>query len=196
MSYLHLTRLKARILPGEIATQTRFDERLSAVADGVAAAFDRYTGRSLVRAASVVERVPGGSRFYSLTRYPIETIASAILTYQDATTETLTIARTNKAAGLIHFETTPGTDLDSIAFTLTGGYWTDTSEFLTGSLPSGAEAMSADLLDAFILQVDHEARVRKIFGGTSSEDLSADLPKDFDLIPRVERILKHYQRII
>jgi hypothetical protein len=196
MSYLHLARLKGRILPAEIATQTRYDERLSALAAGVAAAFDRYTSRLLVRAASQVETVPGGARFYSLARYPVESITSAILTDQDGGTETLTVARLNKAAGLVHFDATPGTDLDSIAITLTGGLWCDTSEFLNGTLPTGASAMPADLIDAFVLQVDHEARVRKIFGGTSSEDLSADLPKDFDLIPRVERALKYYQRII
>lgn len=196
MSYLHLTRLKARILPSEVSSQTRYDTRLAAIADGVAAAFDRYTSRALVRASSQVETVPGGSSFYSLTRFPIETVASAILTDPEGGTETLTIARTNKSAGLIHFDGAQGTERDAIAITLTGGYWTDTGEAGNGTLPNGATAMPADLLDAYVLQCDHEARVRKVFGGTSAEDLAAQLPKDFDLIPRVERILKHYQRII
>lgn len=194
--YLHLTQLKARILSPEVASQTRFDTRLAAVAAGVAAAFDSYCGRTFIRAEGAMDRHPGGSGFYTVARYPVESVASATLAYSDGSTEAMEIARFSRSAGLVHFLSAQGRETDEVRIVSTGGFWADTSATLDGTLPTGAAALPADLLDAWVLQCDHEARVRRIFGGTSTEDMSEGLPVEFDLLPRVKRVLGQYMRMI
>lgn len=194
--YLHLDRLKARILPPELAGQTRYDDRLAPMAEGVARAFDAYAGRALARAVSSVESHPGGRQTYSLSTYPVESVAAATLVHPDESETEIEIARVNWGAGLVHFAAPAGGALDELRLTVTGGYWVDLSEDGDGSKPSGAAAMPADLVDAWCLQCDHEARLRKIFGGAKAEDVGkAYDPGDHDLLPRVVRVLRAYARI-
>lgn len=192
--YLHFTRLKARILPPETAAGTRFDARMEPVAAGVATAFDRALGRSIAR-ASVTETVPGGWETYSLDRYPVEGDVTVTLQLaRDGGTREIIPARVNRRAGLLHLTSPAGTRDDEVELSYTGGYYVDLSPAGDGTLPEGATAIPSDLIDAWVLQVDHECRVRKIFGGTSSEDLASPFDMDFDLLPRVTRVLRQYQR--
>ena len=191
--YLHLNQLKARILPAETSGATRFDERLRGIAEGVAAMFDCYTGRKLVREVGRIEDHPGGVGVIFLQAPPVEVLTTLTISYEEGDAfEALGYDRLSKKAGIIRFdEASPGDDGSTIRATYTGGYWVDTSEDLSGTLPNGATAIPGDLLDAWVMQVDHECRLRKVFGGTQDEDIAASLAA-VGLVPRAEVTLKHY----
>lgn len=194
--YLHLSRLKARILPPETATAARFDARLEALARDLSTAFDAYTGRSLVRGVDVSQRFPGGSGYYALDRYPVEAITSATLVQGDHEIDIAPwIARLSKRAGLVTFSRAPGGRLDDVEIVYTGGYYVDLSAEGNGETPADATAMPDDLLGAWVAQCDYEARARKIFGTTSDQDLAGALTASLELVPRVERTLRAYMRL-
>lgn len=194
--YLHINRLKARLLPQETVEATRYDDRLTAIAQGVAAAFDVFCGRTLLRAASVVETLVAGSGVYFLSRYPVESVSDVTLVLDDGSERALSPSFVNKRSGIVHFSEPEGSQSDTVEITYTGGYFVDLSANGDTALPSGATALPADLLDAWVLQCDQEARMRKVFGGTQDDDLSKPFDAKFDLIPRVERVLRAYQKMI
>lgn len=194
--YLHLNRLKARLLPQETVAATRYDDRLTAIAEGVAVAFDAFCGRTLLRATAVVETFVAGSGVYFLSRYPVESVSDVTLVSDDGSERTLSPSFVNKRSGIVHFSEPEGSPSDSVEITYTGGYFVDLSANGDTALPTGATAMPADLMDAWVLQCDQEARMRKVFGGTKDEDLAAPFEAAFDLIPRVERVLRAYQKMI
>ncbi len=194
--YLHLDQLKARILVPENTGLTRYDTRLTAIGQSVAATFDQFTGRQLVRGEGIVETFPGGSGVLFLSASPVETVTT--VEHRESTAdsyESIEWDRINTRSGILHLYYTADQD-DDIRVTYTGGYWTDTSDDLSGTLPSGATTMPADLLDAWALQVDHEARVRKVYGGGGEEDITGAYAAEVDLAPKVERILKSYRKIV
>lgn len=194
--FLHLSRLKARVLPAELVKSDRIDERFAALAEGVAAAFDGFTGRTLARGVGVTEIFAGGAGLYLPARYPVESVASVTVRYDDGTTDALTTEdyTVSKQAGLIRMRHLWGRETDEITVVYTGGYFIDTSEFHDEAVPSGATAIPKDIVDAWVLQCDHEARARKLMGGTSGDDLAAALAQ-VDLLPRVERVLRTYSRM-
>ena len=193
--YLHLDRLKARILAPEVVALTRYDVRLAAIAAEVAALFDSYTGRTLVRASGIIEDHSGGQGFIQLRAVPVETLTTLTISYEDGEThETLDYDRLSKKTGLVYFDDgSPGGEYSTIRATYTGGYYVDTSSGGNGEQPSGSTAMPADLLGAWCLQIDHELRVRRVLGSTGDEDVSAPYPQALDFIPRVKTVLNQYK---
>jgi hypothetical protein len=197
--FLHLSLLKKRILPPELAEETRYDERLEAMASGIARAFESQCGRLFSRVEDQVEEMPGGNTLYSVARYPLEEVGAVDVrigltgswdSYLDE------IAHLSKSSGQILMDAPPCTEFDTVRFTYTGGYHIDLTEDLSDSAPEGAAALPADLIDAWCLQCDHEARLRKIFGGTSDADLSAPFDMEASLfIPRVDAVLRRYTRM-
>lgn len=196
--YLHLDQLKKRILPSELLSATRFDDRLAGIAAEVAAMFDSVTGRVLVREVGRVEDHEGGEGIIGLSAYPVETLDSLTISYEEGEAfEALAYDRLSKKTGMIRFdEGSPGDDGSTIRATYTGGYWVDTSADLSGTLPDDAVAMPADLIGAWCKQVDHEARIQRVFGGTAEGELTAPYAEDITLIPRVERVLNSYRKLV
>lgn len=203
--FLHIDRLKKRLLPPELASGAngdRLDDRLGPLAAGIADLFDSHCGRTFARGAAVSESFPGGEGFVRLSRYPVEIVTSATLIAPDGQESDYSdmIARVSKTAGLVHFLHPPGTEDDDLVIVYSGGYWIDLSEEGDGSQPVGAVPLPRDILDAWVLQVDHEARARRLFGNapassTKAADVAAALPKDYDIIPRVDRVLRQYSRL-
>lgn len=194
--FTHLDILKARILPTAEVSLTIYDTRLAALAAGVSRAFESYCGRIFTRAVDTVEEKPGGSALFGVDRYPIETVDTVEVRVGIAGDwSEWTIAHLSKSSGQILTETTAGSELDTVRITYTGGYYIDLSSDLSGTLPSGATALPLDLIDAWVLQCDHEARVRRIFGTSSNEDVGAPFSETFDLLPRVRQVLDRYRRM-
>lgn len=197
--FLNLQTLKKRILPPELAEETRYDERLEAMAGGLVRAFESFCGRRFERTAGEIEELPGGNTLYSLQRYPLESVSAVdVRIGLSGSWDSYVgdIAHLSKSSGQILMDIPPGTDYDTVRITYTGGYHIDLTETLSDPAPTGATALPLDLIDAWCLQCDHEARLRKIFGGTSDADLAAAYTAETSLfLPRVETVLRRYQRM-
>jgi len=200
--FLSLERLKKSILPPELIGQARFDDRIGPMAAGIAGMFDTHCGRTLARDEAAVETFAGGVGFVALARYPVETVESATLIHPGGETVDISpmIGRVSKHAGIVQFIGPVGSHESEIVIAYRGGFWIDLSEDGDGVCPVGASAIPADIVGAWVLQCDHEARARKIFGskssgGTSDKEIGSALPKDYGLLPRVEAVLRQYRRV-
>lgn len=188
---LSLTQLKAQLLPPALRSRTDFDAQLTTLADGVQLMMERYCARKFLRVVGSVEKFSANNEVFSLSRYPLESISSASLVTAsgDTTAITADIQRTDLDAGLVHFSNTPGSQLDGVTITFTGGYWWDVSEAQDGgSIPNGATALPADLKLAYVTQLKAVCEAQNLFG-TAAASL------DLDIIPFVKTILAPYRRM-
>lgn len=195
-----LTTLKEHLLPSPMRARTDWDTALTTLGLGVAAMMERHCARSFQRAVNAVFKASANNLTFSLDRFPVESVASVVLNAANNggdTTITSDIERTDLAAGLIFFDSTPGTQHDQIAITFTGGYWWDTTEDESGTQPSGSTALPADLLMAFILQMKSVTEAANLFSTaavTSGKDKPATASLSLDLIPAVKQVLDAYRR--
>ena len=107
-----------------------------------------------MRATDVTEDCAGGTDILVLSHYPIESVASIGL--QEAgesvfTTQTEIVDNIQHKAGIVWLATELGTRRALIRATYTGGYWYDPSDDGTGTLPTGATLLPADLKEAWFL---------------------------------------------
>lgn len=150
-----LSTLKAQLLNPGIVGTTDYDAVISAIGKGVAVAFDRYCNRKLKRASGTTQDFDAPRDHLILERYPVESVASIALKTDETSgfvTQSglpLTIAG---SAGLVHLGFDLGGNGQIIRATFTGGYWYDDSTDQSGSLPSGATALPADITLAWFNQ--------------------------------------------
>lgn len=192
-----LTVLKTHVMPVAMRARTDFDDQLVALGTGVAMLMERYCGRQFTRQTSATFKAPADNLVFSLPRYPLESLTSAILTDPDGNTTTLTadVQRTDLDAGLVYFASVPGTNDDYITFTFAGGFWWDTTEDSSDTLPSGANALPADLFLAFVMQMKAVVEAQALFGiAAANADGKSKQPVALELIPSVKDILNTYRR--
>ena len=199
--YRNLANLKARLLPDAMTTDTTWDVDIAAIGKGVAAWFDRQTGRELVYNAAAVFERPAGVESVVLKSYPVISIASVTLTIQSSvTTITDAVMGLQKASGIVDFGGCQGTHLDRLEITSAGGYWCDAED--TIAMSPGATPLPDDLLQAWYLQCRAVCDAENIFrqkGAGNSADKDKRDPAlrldTLDIIPTVKKILQLYLRI-
>ena len=194
-----LADLKAHVMPSVLRARTDYDAQLKTLGLGVAMLMEGYCSRAFGRVVNDVCKASANALCFSLERYPVESIGSIVLNAAGNggdTTITTDIERTDLAAGLIFFDSPPGTQHDQVTITFTGGYWWDTTEDASGTQPSGSAALPADLLMAFHLQMKAVVEAQNLFNTAaagSSKDKAVGLT--LDLIPAVKEVLNGYRRM-
>jgi len=193
-----LTQLKTFLLPPAMATRTDFDAMLTMLGTGVTALMESYCNRKFSRVVGDTYSAGARNVCYSLPRYPLEVVSSVSLQTDVVTDITDTIVRTELLPGLVHFISPCGFDTDTIVFTFTGGWWWDTSEDQSGTMPSGAFALPTDIQMAFFLQMKAVCEAQDVFGLRAAGGEDKAKPSTsmmLELIPAVITILNLYRRM-
>jgi hypothetical protein len=145
----------------------------------------------------VVDTFTGDSDFFRLSTFPVEA-STMTLEYKDSDSDTFATLEyeiLDEKSGLITLATVAGDYSSEVRASYQGGYFVDLAEALDTTLPSGATAMPADLLDAWCLQVQLEAQQRGIFrvGAEASAD-DSQLEGTQEMSRRVRNVLNKYAR--
>lgn len=194
-----LTALKAQILAQSLRARTDFDAQLLALGLGVASAIEGTLGRKLTRTEGDTLIVPGDEAVYSLPRYPVETVTA--LEYRTRSSDAWAdgigqLYTTNSASGLAYL-TSPLTDrYGQVRFTYTAGYWWDTSENASGTLPEGAAALPGAILSAWHIQIEALWRAKDKLGTQIAKEpeAAAGLTSP-ELLPAVVAMLAPFRRL-
>lgn len=196
VGYRNLEWLLARLLPADMGDAGDYDADVSAIGLGVAAMFDRFTGRRLRRAEGHVFETPADMDAVVVDLYPIEEIEAAQLVVNGQAADIQSsIAGTHAGAGIVRFHGIPGSEADLIRLTLTGGYWCEDD----AAMPAGATPLPDDLLNAWAQQCRAICEAENTFRGKGAEkpDKKTGAAISLDsltLLPGVQRMLQLYTR--
>lgn len=193
-----LTALKVAVLPADLRARTTWDTVLTTVGLGVRRALEEYVNRVWERAEDAHYLTSAQRTYVVVDRYPLESVSEVEISAGPGTWEALgteAIYSLSEEAGLVEFGSMLGTHRDRIRLTYTGGYWWDTSEDASGTLPAGAHALPADLLLAWQTQVQHELEARDLLTKAAARPVT-DRPnlQELSLLPRVKETLRSYIR--
>jgi hypothetical protein len=132
--------------------------------------------------------------FY-LPRYPLEAVS--LIERRDSiqtgwvTLDASTIMQMRESSGMIAFGGTLGSYFSTLRVTYTGGYWYDTTEDGSGTLPSGATKLPDDLKLAWYLQCRKvwqsiDKLGVKIMQGESGPGTVTDSLASLEIVPEVK----------
>jgi hypothetical protein len=202
VGYRNLEALKARLLPADMAGDSAWDADITVIGLGVAAMFDRVTGRELRRNAAAKFECPADVSSVVLKSYPVESLYSVSLHSGNGSSSLITAAvlGLHKASGIVDFGEVIGLVHERLEIVSTGGYWCDAG---AGSvMPTAATPLPDDLLQAWYAQCRATADAEGLFrqkgaGNFSDKDKrEPSLRMDsLDLIPSVRRTLQLYLRM-
>lgn len=196
VGYRNLAWLKARLLPADMGDESDYDADISNIGLAVAAHFDRYTGRDLVRAVDESFECSAGVPSLVVSRYPIEAVTSAVLISGGGQSDISgAILNTLSKAGVIDFGGTIGTVHDKIRIGITGGFWCDDDD----EKPAGATALPAEILNAWVQQCRAICEAENTFRAKGAErpDKKTAGPvslENLTLLPGVKSILHLHMR--
>jgi hypothetical protein len=196
VGYRNLAWLKSRLLPADMGDQSDYDADLSNIGLAVAAHFDRYTGRELIRAVDARFECAGGVPSLVVSRYPIEEITSAVLISGGSQSDISdAILNTLEKAGVIDFGGTIGSVQDKLRIGITGGFWCDDDD----EQPAGSTALPDDILGAWVHQCRAVCEAENIFRAKGAErpDKKTAGPVSLEtltLLPGVKSILQLHMR--
>jgi len=197
----NLSTLKARLLPSTWTDTTAQDAAITALGLGVAGCFETYTGRKFLRTAGATEKFPSNSEMLQLTRIPVETFTALALqselsgTWEDITSAVLRCGD----SGVVTLSSTQDvTGNSTLRATYTGGYWWDTTEDDSGTLPTGATAIPATLQTAWFIQCKAlwaRTETDAVKAGLDSGNLGAlsALINEAELLPVVRQMLQPFR---
>lgn len=193
----NLATLKTHLL-ADLSASTDYDDRIAALGQLVAGQLEQHCNRRWERTVGATYTVPSDAVVYVLDRLPIETITTVEGRDRQSDSwvdETTALEHYNPWSGVVHLSTYLGDHKSQVRFTYTGGYWWDTSEDDSGSLPSGATALPADLRGAWLMQCEHLWRHADKLGLAIGEP-SESTPglETVQLIPTVRQALTRYVR--
>lgn len=199
--YRHLDVLKARLLPADMAESADYDLELEALGLGVAALFDRITGRELRRNTAASFECPADEPSVVLKSYPLESVTSVTVVYGSTSTDvTDSVLGIQKASGIVLFGGAIGSATERLEIVSSGGYWCDQGD--GDDLPNGATALPDDLLNAWFLQCRAQADAEGFFrqrGAANNSDKDKRDPalrmETLDILPSVRRVLQLYVRM-
>ena len=200
-----LIELKRQLLSSDLASRTTWDVQATAIGKGVAKSFDKYCNRIFARGSSITDQFTADRASWVLSRYPVETI-SALDMRSDMNLGWVSMGLVNTvlqnrddAAGIIHFGAVQGGCYDQIRVTYAGGYYYDSSEDASGSLPSGATALPDDIKTAWFMQSLHLWECQDPVGGAPSTGSVAHNTDvrigNLSMVPEVVKILEGYVRM-
>lgn len=165
--YSTTTYLRSRLMPDAASGESEWDAAVEALGKSVAAKFDRHCNRGFERVVDQVDTFAARASAWTLRRFPVESVS--LVRTRDTLDAYSAIAAgdwwIDKAAGLLETRSTAGTQYEKLVVTYTGGYWLNPRDGTT--LPSGAAALPDDVLEAWVLQCQHEAESRGLFAAVS-----------------------------
>lgn len=197
-----LAKLKNTVLVGALRTRADWDDSLVALGLGVAEAIETYLDRKLAFTVGDTAECDAQRIVISVPRYPVA-VWSAV---QMQTTPTGTwedisgsVTRYISAAGLLQFRRPPGDESATIRITSTGGFWWDTDEEGTGTMPGGATPLPGALFTAWSMQVMAAAVALDLFGAQANGQTvlgsqSSLLMNAEAFTPAAQSMLKPYRR--
>lgn len=193
----NLKTLKAWLLPETWQSETQKDGVIAALGLGVAAAFETFCNRRLGRAVAEVQQFPGDEAVFICPRYPLESKPSLQVRWegsddwQDASGFQW---NWRSDTGLVQTTAPVGTARTLLRVTYTGGFWVDTSEDGSGTLPAGATALPPVIASAWEIQCRHLWTALKLFANTGETATEHRGIAAFDLLPLVQQMLAPFRR--
>lgn len=195
----NLKTLKNWLLPESLRASTDYDAQIQVIGSAVAERFEAFCNRKFSRLAGDTFECSADREHIVLPRYPVETITS--LEQKDSEADGWTALTLNDvvitrslSAGLMHLVGPLGSYASRFRVTYTGGFWYDTTEDDTGSIPVGAMALPNLLRAAWLKQCEHEWQVHDRLGKAIAEDVKPEALLGNALIPEVQAILRGYVR--
>ena len=193
-----------RFIIGADATSTTYDEAITLIGRGAAGLIDRHCNRTFKRSAAAVEDFRGGAEVLVLARYPLEAITSiglkaageSAFTTQSGVVDTYAVE-----SGVLLLSSAVGTHQDQLRVTYAGGYWYDTTDDESGTMPTGATLLPYDITAAWLLQCQQIWQSRDDIGiahvttGGDGALLNTRLGV-LKIIPQAEDILEPYRRMM
>lgn len=194
--------VKAFILPASMLAGTDYDPAIDAIALGVARRVEKFCNRKFARLEDDEYQIDAARYHVSLPRYPLEAVDSIERQAPGSATweaDTALIEQTDKRAGLLHFATLGGSQLDRLRITYTGGYWYETLEPDDASFPTtqptGSDTVPEDLALAWLLQIQHVWGQRDKLGTSLAEKPEAAAAlASLALVPEVADMLRPFIR--
>lgn len=194
----NLKELKDWLLAEALRTDTAWDAQIMAIGRGTAAAFERTCNRQFERQANALVEFSGDRAHFVLPRYPLEDVTKVeFRENSSAAWVDITSALLNwsQPSGLIEFEDELGDASSRVRATFTGGYWFDTTEDGSGSMPGSALLVPPDLKLAWLQQCRATwAKYPKL--GTPINTVSqASALVTMNFSPEVAETLQFFRRI-
>lgn len=196
----NLLTLKKYLLPSTWQDVTAEDDAILAVGLGMAGLLEGHCARKFQRTVGATQLFGAGSAVLQLERFPLETFTSLELQtelggdWEDVTTSVLRAS----AAGVVMTGEPLGTDTCTLRATFTGGFWWDTTDDDTGSLPSGATAIPASLQTAWFVQckavyarIGNDATTAALANGNAAA--ASAFINGIELLPVVEKMVQPYR---
>ena len=195
-----LTVLKQHLLPGTWSEVTSEDAAITALGLGVAELFAGHCGRAFERAVDAVEKHPTGAGYLQLRRFPVEEVGDVELqgsfgaAWEDALSS---VARVDEKSGVMVM-VCPFAEGGTLRVTLTGGFWWDTSEDASGTLPAGATELPVVIRFAWLMQCSAlwaRGQMDAVKAGLASGNLGAlsALINEAEILPVVKTMLEPYR---
>lgn len=201
--FSNLGWLKRRVLLPADAAGTGYDEAVLALGQGVASLFEAECGRKFARAEGDTYECNPCSGFAVLPRYPLEAVTKIELrstasgSWVEQTAAGLNYNRTSGVATFYDMVPSRG---DVARITYTGGYWWDTSEDSTGTMPAGAEALPHALLLAWTNACkfiwDRGTIEDRAKAGFGNDEIERFLSGESAFPPFVAAVLAKYRRAV
>lgn len=191
------TYLRSRLMPEEASGESEWDAAVAALGKSVAAKFDRHCNRGFARVVNQIDKFSARAAAWVLTRFPVEAIATVELVDPDGAAEAIAEGDwwVDEKPGLLETETIAGTARQKIRITYTGGYWLDPRDGT--AMPADATPLPDDVLEAWVLQCQHEAESRGLFHAVSfraQKDEAAPGTADAGLLEAVTETLRPHRR--
>lgn len=195
--YATTTYLKFRLMPTEAAGDTDWDDAVAAIGLSVAAKFDRHCNRGFERIAGEIDIYSARATAWTLRRFPVEEVTLVRTRGTDDAYSAIAAGDwwIDATAGLLETRSLAGTQYEKLVVTYTGGYWLDPRD--ATAMPAGATALPDDLLEAWVLQCQHEAESRGLFQAVSfrsQKDQGAPKTNAAGMLDAVTEALRPYRR--
>ena len=187
-----LDYLKRQIFPDVMEDDVEWDEDLKRIGLAVAVQFDRFCNRGFARMVDAVHDEKANHTSIVLHRYPVEVVTSVEVEHQNYDSDfTNCIVSTGKKSGVVEFDRLLGSYRDRLTVIYTGGYWLDDGS----EMPAEATALPADVLNAFVLQVQAVVKATDVLRNVSvkAEDDTMEIAA-LRMLQVVEQVLNPYRR--
>jgi len=196
-----LAVLKAWLLAPSLVSGTDYDAQITALGLGVAASLETFCNRKFARVTDDLFETTADRQRLVVLRYPIETISKIEIRddlsigWVDQGTVNDVLFNLREAAGLLEFAGYLGASFSRIRITYTGGYWFDTTEDASGTLPSGAAALPGDLKLAWLTQCEFLWGQRDKLGiNIAEKPTPSPALAQVELLPAVKQMIRTYVR--
>jgi len=201
----NLITLKRFLLATDLVARTTWDEKITALGQGVARLFERHCNRRFERTADAIDIFTADRRSWTLQRFPVESIAT--IEQRDTVSggwvslgavDSILIGW-DAGSGVVQFGTVLGPYTSNLRITYTGGLWFDTTEDATGVMPADATLLIEDIKLAWLLQCQKAWQVMDPLGtgmtkGGGDVQLVGLSLAGLEVIPQVKQLLAPHVR--